>query len=38
MKTLPKSFVKNYDRMGDNTFTQVKVVPTPSLNAYIYTA
>ncbi len=36
MKLLPKSFVKNYDKMGDNTFTQVKMVPTVTLNAYIY--
>jgi hypothetical protein len=36
MKLLPQSFVKNYDKMGDNTFTQVKMVPTVTLNAYIY--
>lgn len=36
MKLLPDSFVKNYDRCGDNTFTQVKMVPTVTLNAYIY--
>ncbi|NBR06931.1 MAG: hypothetical protein EBT92_14310 [Planctomycetes bacterium] len=36
MKLLPQSFVKNYDKMGDNTFTQLKMVPTATLNAYIY--
>ena len=36
MKLLPNKFVKNYDKMGDNTFTQVKMVPTVTLNAYIY--
>jgi hypothetical protein len=36
MKLLPQSFVKNYDKCGDNTFTQVKTVPTVTLNAYIY--
>lgn len=36
MKLLPKSFVKNYDKMGDNQFSQVKMVPTVTLNAYIY--
>jgi hypothetical protein len=36
MKLLEQTFVKNFDRSGDNTFTQVKTVPTPSLNTYIY--
>lgn len=36
MRLLPKSFVKNYDKMGDNTFIQLKTVPTVTLNAYIY--
>ena len=36
MKNLPNEFVKNYDKSGDNRFLQVKMVPTPSLNCYIY--
>jgi hypothetical protein len=36
MRLLPQSFVKNYDKCGDNIFTQVKMVPTVTLNAYIY--
>lgn len=36
MKLIDRQFVKNYDKNGDMTFTQVKMVETPSLNCYIY--
>ena len=36
MKLLEQTFVKNFDKCGDNAFTQVKTAPTPSLNTYLY--
>jgi hypothetical protein len=36
MKLLPDTFVKNYDKVGDNTFTKVKSQTTEKFTVYIY--